>query len=70
MTPLIENVRSVMVARSRGGKPVCFACGRTIAPGDERLRVRGGTLLHRACATYELRRRRTGTERLGYPRSR
>jgi hypothetical protein len=59
MTPLIENVRSVMVARSRSDRPLCFACGRPIAPGDERLRVRGGAMVHRACATYELRRRRS-----------
>jgi hypothetical protein len=52
MAPLVENVRSVMVARQRAERPVCFACGRAIAPGDERLRVRGGSVVHRACATY------------------
>jgi hypothetical protein len=46
-------------------KPVCFACGRHISPRESRLRVRGGTVVHRACATYQLRRRRTGVERLG-----
>jgi hypothetical protein len=51
-------------------KPVCFACGRGISPHDSRIRVRGGTVVHRSCATYQLRRRRTGLERLGYPRPR
>jgi hypothetical protein len=53
----------------KSDKPVCFACGRRISPRESRLRVRGGTVVHRACATYQLRRRRTGVERLGYPRS-
>jgi hypothetical protein len=69
MAPLIENVRSAM-RRGREGLPVCLACGRRITPGEDRLRVRGGAPVHRSCATYELRRRRTGSERLGYPRSR
>jgi hypothetical protein len=51
-------------------KPICMACGRRITPRDPRIRVRGGTVVHRACATYQLRRRRTGSERLGYPRKR
>jgi ribosomal protein L24E len=59
MAPLIENVRSVMVARQRAERPMCFACGRTIAPGEQRLRVRGGSVVHRACATYEKRNPRS-----------
>ena len=58
MAPLIENVRSVMVARQRAERPMCFACGRTIAPGDQRVRVRGGSVVHRACATYAAAKRR------------
>ena len=30
-------------------------------------RLRGGTIVHRDCATYDMRRRRVGAERLGYP---
>jgi hypothetical protein len=26
-------------------------------------------MVHRACATYDMRRRRTGEARLGYPRA-
>jgi hypothetical protein len=57
MTPSIDSIRGSM-PRPRGGRPVCFACGRTISPQDAWLRVRGGSLVHRSCATYELRRRR------------
>jgi hypothetical protein len=66
MPPLIDNIRTAMRGR-RGARPTCLVCGRSIAPHDERLRLRGGTAVHRACATYEMRRRRTGPSRLGYP---
>ena len=32
--------------------------------------MRGETLVHKRCATYQMRRRREGAERLGYPPSR
>jgi hypothetical protein len=54
----------------RGGRPVCIVCGRAVAERDERLRLRGGTVVHRICATYEMRRRPVGADRLGYPRGR
>jgi hypothetical protein len=66
MAPLIENIRRAM-AIPRGGRPTCLICGRSLAPRDERLRLRGGTVVHRTCATYEMRRRRVGSARLGYP---
>jgi adenine-specific DNA methylase len=66
MPPLIDNVRTAMSGR-RGARPTCLVCGRSIKPRDERLRLRGGTTVHRACATYEMRRRRIGPSRLGYP---
>jgi hypothetical protein len=68
MVPLIENIRHAM-RTPRGGRPVCLACGRALTGRDEQMRLRGGVLVHRACATYEMRRRRTGDERLGYPRA-
>jgi hypothetical protein len=68
MPPLIDNIRSAM-SKPRGGRPLCLMCGRAVAPRDESMRLRGGTLVHRACATYDMRRRRTGTARLGYPRA-
>jgi hypothetical protein len=55
------------VPRGDGRQP-CLVCGRSVSARDERLRLRGGVLVHRACATYDMRRRRTGSARLGYPR--
>jgi hypothetical protein len=69
MAPLLDSIISVM-GSPRGRRPVCLVCGRGIRPGEELMRLRGETLVHRRCATYEMRRRPTGAERLGYPRSR
>lgn len=68
MVPLIDNIRQAMRS-PRGGRPVCLMCGRAVADGDEQMRLRGGAVVHRTCATYEMRRRRTGDARLGYPRA-
>jgi hypothetical protein len=68
MVPLIDNIRQAMRS-PRGGRPVCLVCGRTVSDRDEQMRLRGGARVHRACATYEMRRRRTGEARLGYPRA-
>jgi hypothetical protein len=69
MLPLLDGIRDALSA-PRGGRPVCMVCGRSVSPREEQLRLRGGTVVHRACATYEMRRRRVGSGRLGYPRSR
>ena len=68
MVPLLDNIRSAMAA-PRGGRPVCLVCGDSVSPRDERMRLRGGTVVHRRCATYDMRRRRVGAARLGYPPS-
>jgi adenine-specific DNA methylase len=68
MVLLIDNIRQAMRS-PRGGRPVCVVCGRAVSERDEQMRLRGGVLVHRACATYEMRRRRTGDARLGYPRA-
>jgi hypothetical protein len=68
MVPLIDNIRAVMRS-SRGGRPVCLVCGRAVSERDAPMRLRGGATVHRACATYDMRRRRTGDGRLGYPRA-
>lgn len=68
MVPLIDNIREVMRS-PRGGRPVCLVCGRAMSERDERMRLRGGAVVHRACATNDMRRRRTGGGRLGYPRA-
>jgi hypothetical protein len=67
MVDLMESIRRAMALPRGGGRPVCLVCGRGVAPGDERMRLRGGVVVHRACATYDMRPRREGSERLGYP---
>jgi hypothetical protein len=67
MVPLIDNIRQAMRS-PRGGRPVCLMCARAIGDRDEQIRLRGGAMVHRTCATYDMRRRRTGEARLGYPR--
>ena len=69
MAPLLESIISVM-GSPRGRRPVCLVCGRGIGPGEELMRLRGETLVHKRCATYQMRRRREGAERLGYPPTR
>lgn len=66
MSPLIDSIRSVMNS-PRGRSPICPVCRRRVVRDDERVRQRGGTVVHRACATYDKRRRRTGEEPLGHP---
>lgn len=65
---MVDTVRSVM-ASSRTGGADCLVCHRRVGDSDPRLRLRGGAVVHRECATYDMRRRRTGSERLGYPRT-
>jgi hypothetical protein len=67
MAPLIDNIRQAM--RSPRGRPVCLMCGRAVAESDDLMRLRGGAVVHPPCATYDMRRRRTGEARLGYPRA-
>jgi hypothetical protein len=66
MVDLIDSIRKA-IAFPRGGRPVCLVCGRGVSNDDDRMRLRGGAFVHRTCATYDMRRRRTGSERLGYP---
>jgi hypothetical protein len=68
MVPLIDNILQVMNS-PRGRRPLCLVCGRAVSGHDEQLRLRGGAVVHRSCATYDMRRRRTGDGRLGYPRA-
>jgi hypothetical protein len=63
------NVGLAPVRRLMGGGAVttCFVCQRPILPSEERLRLHGETVVHRRCATYRIRTRRSGS-RLGFPR--
>jgi hypothetical protein len=69
MAPLLDSIISVM-GSPRGRRPICLVCGRSITKGQELMRLRGEMVVHRRCATYDMRRRREGVERLGYPRAR
>ncbi len=51
----------------RGSAPTCFVCRERIMPSEERLRMRGETVVHRRCATYRVRTRRSPDSRLGFP---
>ena len=68
MVPLIDNIRTAM-RTPRGGRPVCAVCSRRVGASDDSMRLRGGLIVHRACATYDMRRRRSGEARLGFPRA-
>jgi hypothetical protein len=63
VTQLLENIRTAMTS-PRGGRPVCLVCGRGVSAADESMKLRGGAVVHRRCATYDTDRRRS-TERLG-----
>ena len=57
VTPLLENIRTAMTS-PRGGRPVCLVCGRGVSAADESLKLRGGAVVHRRCATYDTHKRR------------
>jgi hypothetical protein len=42
-------------------------CRSRILPSEERMRLRGDTVVHRRCATYRLRTRQSSGSRLGFP---
>jgi hypothetical protein len=51
---LIDMVRETM-SSPRGGRPVCFVCKRAVSRNDDQLRLRGGVVVHKSCATYRQR---------------
>jgi hypothetical protein len=61
VAPLLENIRTAM-SSPRGGRPVCLVCGRSIAAAEESMKLRGGAVVHRDCATYDARRRRRDSQ--------
>jgi hypothetical protein len=62
MAPLIESIRSAM-SSPRGGRPVCLVCGRGVSQADDSMRLRGGAVVHRDCATYDATSRRAALAR-------
>jgi hypothetical protein len=67
MTLLDAGVARVRQLMHGGSAPTCFVCRAPIAPSEERLRLRGDTVVHRRCATYKIRTRRPAKSRLGFP---
>jgi hypothetical protein len=59
----LAPVRRLM---GQGVATTCFVCQRPILPSDERLRLRGDTVVHRRCATYRVRNRHSSGSRLGF----
>jgi hypothetical protein len=59
----LEPVRRLM---GRGFTSTCFVCRKPILPSEERLRLRGDTVVHRRCATYRIRTGRSSGSRLGF----
>lgn len=66
MTIVIDQVRGIVEQVVPAG-PRCLVCGRTVKPSDPHVRLRGHGRVHRACATYRMRKRPEGEGRLGYP---
>jgi hypothetical protein len=62
VTPLLDNIRTAM-SSPRGGRQVCLVCGRRVSATEESLKLRGGAVVHRRCATYDTHKRRA-TDRI------
>ena len=56
-----------LIARNRTSGPPCLVCHQPVLPGEPQMRFHGDTHVHRRCATFRMRGRRTGAERLGFP---
>jgi hypothetical protein len=67
MNPVHAGLERVRGLLRQDSAPTCFVCRRPILPPEERLRLRGETVVHRRCATYRLRTRRSADSRLGFP---
>lgn len=67
MTIVLDQVRSLAGHVLPHG-PRCLVCGRVVRAGEPEVRLRGDGHVHRGCATYRMRRRPEGADRLGYPR--
>jgi hypothetical protein len=67
MNLLTAGLAPVRRLLHRGSAPTCFVCRGRIEPSDERLRLRGDTVVHRDCATYRVRTRRSAGSRVGFP---
>jgi hypothetical protein len=67
MNPLTVGLAPVRRLLHRRSAPTCFVCRGRIQASDERLRLRGDTVVHRQCATYRVRTRGSTGSRVGFP---
>jgi hypothetical protein len=51
----------------RTGADTCFVCRKPILASEQRMRLRGDTVIHRSCATYRVRNGHSSHSRLGFP---
>ncbi len=65
-TPMLELVRRTLRPPLLPGV-TCMVCRGRVSASEPQVRLRGGPVVHRRCATYDMRRLRTGDARLGYP---
>jgi hypothetical protein len=62
--PILELVRRGLRRQAAPGV-ACMVCLGRVSESEPQMRLRGGAVVHRRCATYSMRRPRTGSERLG-----
>ena len=62
-----DNVIRAIRAPVRG-RTVCLVCRDVVSEQEQHIRLRGNGYVHRHCATYEMRLRPVGPDRLGTPR--
>ncbi|MEX2252836.1 MAG: hypothetical protein WD649_01680 [Thermoleophilaceae bacterium] len=68
MTPQTVAKSVIRTIRSPvRGRMVCLVCHGVVAEGEQHVRLRGNGYVHRECATYEMRLKPVGTDRLGTP---
>ena len=63
----IDRVRALL-RDPPSGAPPCLVCGRHVEREETSVRLRGGGLVHRECATYRMRQVGSAAVRLGPPR--
>ena len=67
MNLLDASLAPVRRLMGRGPHSRCFVCRKPILASEERMRLRGDTVVHRRCATYRIRNRGSSGSRIGFP---
>ena len=63
MPSLIDPILRIMRRDRPNGIDVCAVCRRPVRDTEDRFDLRAGTHVHRSCATYRMRARRTAARR-------